>query len=59
LPLPAIPLLAPPQRPAGHARLDGYDGPPTLPLPAVPADSLPPPSPLDDILGPAAPHGAP
>jgi hypothetical protein len=58
LPLPAAPaaqVIIPPARvPAGRARLDRE--PPTLPLPAVPADGPPPPSPLDDVLGPAAPH---
>jgi hypothetical protein len=62
LPLPAAPLgmvvTAPPPRPDGRARLDGYAGPPTLPLPAVPAGGPPPAGPLDDVLGPASHPGA-
>jgi hypothetical protein len=62
LPLPAAPLgrvvTAPPPRPSGRARLDGYAGPPTLPLPAVPAGGPPPAGPLDDVLGPASHPGA-
>ena len=64
LSLPAAPAR-PPGRPGVavppprvHApRPDGRLAPtgdhPTLPLPAVPADGPPPPSPLDDVLGPA------
>jgi hypothetical protein len=57
LPLPAVKAgpVIPPPRPSGRARLNGHDGPPTLPLPTVPA-SGPPSGPLDDVLGPAA-HG--
>ena len=59
LPLPAAPLgmVVSPPRPNGRSQLDGYAGPPTLPLPAVLHDGPPPPGPLDDVLGPAAPHG--
>jgi hypothetical protein len=60
LPLPAAPVgrIVPPRRPARDARLEGgHDGPPTLPLPAVPA-SGPPPGSLDDVLGPAPQGGS-
>ena len=42
----------------GSARTPGR---PTLPLPAVPDEDRPPPppGPLDDVLGPATPRGAP
>ena len=53
---PGRPAHHPAAAPAGRARLGGHDGPPTLPLPAVPAGGPPPPGPLDDVLGPAA-HG--
>jgi hypothetical protein len=60
LPLPAAPLgmVVTPPRPPGRARLNRYDGPPTLPLPAVPASGPPPGGPLDDVLGPAPRGGS-
>jgi hypothetical protein len=60
LPLPAATgarLTVPPTYPPRRARLDGYAGPPTLPLPAVPDGGPSPAGPLDDVLGPAAPPG--
>ena len=60
IPLPAAPprpVVRVPPPPVPRSRLSGQDGPPTLPLPAVPGPS---PAghggrggPLDDVLGPA------
>jgi hypothetical protein len=50
----AVPVSPPrvrTRRPGG--RLAPSDGPPTLPLPAVPVGGQPPTGPLDDVLGPA------
>ena len=44
-------IIPPPARRNGHARRDLGDGPPTVPLPPVPAGG--PAGPLDDVLGPA------
>jgi hypothetical protein len=59
VPLP-LPAAAPPRVtvPPPSARRPPGTGPATLPLPAVPDDGPPPPSPLDDVLGPAPRGGS-
>lgn len=60
LPLPAAQpgrVVRVPPPPVPRSRLGGQNGPPTLPLPAVPGPS--PAGQLDDVLGPATREGAP